>query len=82
MCVYLLLGNGVFTQRDFKKGEFLLEYTGEVHNAKETEVLKQTYAQKNQGSYIYVVRKYWSEVLFGAYSRYTWSWFSQVTKII
>ena len=46
-------------ERDFKKGEFILEYAGDTVDLNKTEELEKMYNEICQGSYLYVVGKLW-----------------------
>ena len=58
MFFLLFQGFGVFTERDFKKGEFILEYAGDTVDLNKIEELEKMYNERCQGSYLYVVGKF------------------------
>ena len=41
------------------KGDFLLEYAGNIVAADKVEDLEKLYNEKGQGSYLYIVGKFW-----------------------
>lgn len=72
MAIYFLLqvknflgkGRGVITTREFAKGEFVVEYMGELINQGEAKEREELYAQdQNTGCYMYYFQhrsqQYW-----------------------
>jgi len=47
------IGYGIFSRKKFLKGDFLLEYKGEMITASEAESRRKVYEQENKGCYIY-----------------------------
>ncbi|XP_048750683.2 uncharacterized protein LOC125662490 [Ostrea edulis] len=76
-----VIGKGVFALRDFSKGEFLLEYEGELLNFKEGSRRMKEYPQ-HLGSYIYLFnfknKKFWID---GTFSKQTGKFVNDAEKM-
>ncbi|XP_064619473.1 N-lysine methyltransferase KMT5A-A-like [Lineus longissimus] len=57
------IGRGVFTLQDIKKGDFLLEYSGELISKKEALQREEEYKMKEKGNYMFFFKvngtEYW-----------------------
>ena len=51
--LFIFIGFGVFATKSFKKGEFLLQYAGDVVTEERAQKLEIKYTKANKGSYMY-----------------------------
>jgi len=51
--VKMISGDGVFTTQEFSRGDFLLEYKGDLINYDEAQRREKEYADADLGSFLY-----------------------------
>ena len=57
--LYLFLGFGVFAMKRFKKGDFIVQYVGDLVDSVEAAKREKLYEQSGYGSFLYFFAKYW-----------------------
>jgi histone-lysine N-methyltransferase SETD8 len=52
MLTAFVAGYGVFAEKDFKKGDYLMEYKGDLIEEKDAAMREECYATQNLGCYL------------------------------